>query len=44
MKKRAVVYIDEKEYKELKSKLALLGKSVSGWFREVVKKMIKEGE
>lgn len=37
---RVVVYVGESTYKKLKSILALSGKSVSGWFREIVKKLI----
>ncbi len=38
--KRVVVYIGEREYLQLKSLLALSGRSVSGWFRDMVKKLI----
>lgn len=34
--KRVIVYIPEEDYNKLRSKLILTGKTVSGWFREVV--------
>ena len=34
--KRVVLYIEDKEYAKLRSKLILIGKTVSGWFRELV--------
>jgi len=42
MKKRVVVYVDAEEHKQLKARLALLGQSVSGWFRDKMKAIIKE--
>ena len=38
--KRVVVYIPEDDYRTLQSKLILLGKTVSGWFREIVKEFL----
>ena len=38
--KRIVIYISEEQYRKLRSKLILLGKTVSGWFREVVKEFL----
>ena len=38
--KRVVVYIPEDDYRTLRSKLILLGKTVSGWFREIVKEFL----
>lgn len=40
--KRVTVYIPEEDYNNLRSKLILLGKTVSGWFRETVKKFMQE--
>jgi len=39
--KRLVVYIDEEDHKKLKSKLALLGKDISSWIREVIRLFLK---
>jgi len=38
--RRVVVYIPEEQYFKLKSKLALRGSSVSGWFRDQVKSLL----
>jgi hypothetical protein len=38
--KRVVLYLSEDDYRKLRAKLILIGKSVSGWFREVVKKYL----
>lgn len=40
-RRRVVVYVESDDYKKLKSKLALAGQSVSGWFREVTKRFVK---
>jgi hypothetical protein len=40
--KRVTVYIPEKEHKLLRSKLALIGQTVSGWVRENIKKFLRE--
>lgn len=40
--KRVVVYIEEQQYRKLKSKLALLGLSVSAWVREKIDEFLKE--
>lgn len=40
--KRVVVYIDEEQHRKLKAKLALLGESLSGWFRKVVRDFLKD--
>lgn len=39
--KRVVVYLDEDDYKKLRSKLILLGMTVSGWFRKVIKQFLE---
>lgn len=39
--KRLVVYIDEDDHKKLKSKLALLGKDISSWIREIIKLFLR---
>lgn len=39
---RVVVYIPEDDYNRLQSKLRLAGKTVSGWFREQVAKLLSE--
>jgi len=38
--KRVVVYLPEEDYKTLRAKLIMLGKSVSGWLREIVKNFL----
>ncbi|MFX1516897.1 MAG: hypothetical protein ACFFC6_11340 [Promethearchaeota archaeon] len=40
--KRKSVYVLEEDHKKLRSKLALAGKSVSEWFRELTKKFLGE--
>lgn len=35
--KRVVVYMPEDEYNALRAKLILMGKTVSGWFRSLVR-------
>ncbi len=40
--KRVVVYIPEEDYKTLRAKLIMLGKTVSGWLRVVIKTFIEE--
>jgi len=40
--KRLTVYIPEIWDRKLRSKLALEGKNVSNWLREVVKEIIKD--
>ena len=40
-RRRIVVYIEDRDYKRLKSKLALIGQSVSGWFRQVAARFVK---
>lgn len=40
--KRVVVYIPEDDYRKLRAKLILLGKTVSQWVRELVKEFIDE--
>ncbi len=42
--KRITLYVPEDEYRELKSQLALLGKTVSGWFREAIRKFLSKEE
>jgi hypothetical protein len=39
--KRVVVYIPEEDYRTLRAKLILVGKTVSGWFRELIKTFLK---
>lgn len=41
--KRVVIYMNEDEHKKVKSKLALMGLSVSEWFRRLVKEFV-DGE
>lgn len=38
---RITVYVEKEKHKKLRAKLILRGKSVSGWFRELVEKEIK---
>jgi len=40
--KRVTVYLNENDYKTLRAKLILLGKSVSGWLRKIIADFIKE--
>ena len=40
--KRVVVYLPEKTYKQLRAKLILLGKTVSGWFREKTRQFLEK--
>ncbi len=40
--KRIVVYVPEDKYRELRAKLIMLGKTVSGWFREIVNQFLEE--
>lgn len=40
--RRVVVYIPEDDYKKLRAKLILLGQSVSGWFRVIIKNFLKD--
>lgn len=40
--KRVVVYISEDQYNQLKSRLILMGKTTSGWFRELINKLLAE--
>lgn len=40
--KRVVVYMVNGDYKRLRAKLILLGKTVSGWVREIVKEFLQE--
>jgi len=35
--KRVVVYLPERDYVELRSKLILLGETVSSWVRKIIK-------
>lgn len=39
---RITVYLPKEEHKKLKAKLALLGISVSAWFRRLVKKELEQ--
>ncbi len=38
--KRVVVYIPEEDYRTLRAKLILVGKTVSGWVREVIRSFL----
>jgi hypothetical protein len=40
--KRITVYVPEKEYELLRIKLIQIGKSVSGWFREIMHDFLQE--
>lgn len=40
--KRVVIYMNAGRHKRLKAALALLGKTVSGWFRQAVKDLLEE--
>lgn len=40
MMKRVVIYIEEDDYRKLRSLLALRGKSVSEWVRDAVRRFI----
>ncbi len=42
--KRVVIYVPEEEYRTLRSKLILQGKTVSQWVRETVKRFLGEPE
>lgn len=39
-RRRVVVYLSEAEYRDLRAKLILCGKTVSGWFREKVSELL----
>jgi hypothetical protein len=38
--KRVILYVPEEDYKQLRAKLILTGKTVSGWFRDIIYKFI----
>lgn len=38
--KRVVIYMPEEDYRQLRAKLLLLGMTVSGWLRDIVKKFL----
>ena len=38
--KRVVVYIPEEDYKTLRAKLIMLGETVSGWLRKIIKQFL----
>jgi hypothetical protein len=38
--KRVVIYITDQEHKMLKARLALIGKTVSGWAREAIRRFL----
>lgn len=40
--KKVVVYVSEDDYKALRIRLIEMGKTVSGWFRERVRDLIKQ--
>ena len=42
--KKVVVYIPEHEYKALRIRLIQMGKTVSGWFREVVRELLRDNQ
>lgn len=37
---RVVVYLDPRDHRRLKAKLALRGSSVSEWFRQMVRRLL----
>lgn len=39
--KRVVVYIPEEDYRRLRSKLILMGQTVSEWVRNLIKEFLK---
>ena len=41
IQERVVVYISKEHYQKLRAKLILMGKTVSGWFREIVKDFLE---
>lgn len=40
--KKVTVYLSEDEYKQLRIKLIQIEQSVSGWFREQIRKFLSE--
>ena len=40
--KRIVVYVPDEDYKRLRAKLILVGKSVSQWFRDVIRRYLRD--
>jgi hypothetical protein len=42
MKRKVVLYIEDKDYKTLRSLLILQGQTVSAWIREKIKKYLDE--
>lgn len=42
MMERVSLFVNKEDYRRLKAKLALMGKSISGWFREIIKEFIEE--
>lgn len=40
--KRIVVYVPEEDYTALRIKLISVGKTVSGWVREIIEQLLKQ--
>lgn len=40
--KRVVIYLPEEDYARLRARLILLGKTVSGWFREKTDELLRK--
>lgn len=40
--RKVVVYIPDDDYKNLRAKLILLGETVSGWFRQIIKTFLED--
>ena len=42
--RRVTLYVTETQYRQLKSALALVGKSMSGWLRQSIKEFLHSQE
>ena len=40
--RRVVIYMPDDQYNELRARLIMEGKTVSSWFREVVKEVLSD--
>ena len=40
--KRVVIYVPEEDYRQLRSKLILIGSTVSAWFRKIIREFLYE--
>lgn len=40
--KRHAVYVTDADWKALKAKLALMGSTISAWFREMIRQFLQE--